>query len=172
MISGTNTYFDGANPIEVRMQDNSTLLETNVWSPADGRLILRDAVASQLTSYTGLSISANTNGGVIQRLYPLTDGIGSIVAVASPSIAVGTPASNYVQERYVYTADGLPHALNANWTARTTVGGLVSQFASTLGWNWFYEGQQWIQTQPDTLSAQWRRVALHSVCRVRSKGVT
>ena len=143
VISGTNTYFDGANPIEVRMQDNSTLLETNVWSPADGRLILRDAVAAQLHSYTGLTITPNSANG-IQRLYPMTDGAGSIVAVASPS---GT-----VQERYTYTVDGLPQALNADWTPRTA-GGTV-QYASTLGWNWLYRGQQWVQTQPDTSTTQ------------------
>ena len=110
LISGTQTYFDGANPIEVRMQDN-TLLATNVWSPADGRLILRDAVATVLSTYTGLTITPNSAGG-IQRLYPMTDGIGSIVAVADPT---GT-----VQERYTYTADGLPQALTAAWAARST----------------------------------------------------
>jgi hypothetical protein len=154
VISGTQTYFDGANPIEVRLQDNSTLLETNVWSPADGRMILRDAVAAALTTYTNLNILPNTTGGVIQRLYPLTDGIGSIVAVASPSIPVGDPASNYVQERYTYTVDGLPQALNPNWTARTVA--TVSQFSSVLGWNWLYRDQQWVQTQPDTSTTQWR----------------
>ena len=145
LISGTQTYFDGANPIEVRMQDN-TLLATNVWSPADGRLILRDAVATVLSTYTGLTITPNSAGG-IQRLYPMTDGIGSIVAVADPT---GT-----VQERYTYTADGLPQALTAAWAARSTGWGIV-QYASTLGWNWLYRGQQWVQTQPDTSSAQWR----------------
>ena len=153
VISATQTYYDGANPIEVRMANNS-LLAAYVWSPADGRMILRDAVALALSSYTGLSISANTTGGVIQRLYPLTDGTGSIVAVASPSIPVGTPASNYVQERYVYTADGLPQALNRDFTARTL--GTVWQFASTLGWNWLYRGQQWVQVSPDSQYFQWR----------------
>ena len=70
------------------------------------------------------------------------------MAVADPS---GT-----VQERYLYTVDGLPQAVSVNWTART-VGGVL-QYASTLGWNWLYRGEQWVQTQPDTLLTQWRRI--------------
>ncbi len=146
--SGTQTYYDGANPIEVRELNNTAPLLTNVWSPANGRLILRDAVAAQLSVDTGLStVQANMTGG-IQRLYPLTDGLGSIVAVADPS---GT-----VQERYLYTVDGLPQAVSVNWTARTV--GSVSQYASTLGWNWLYRGEQWVQTHPDTLLTQWRGI--------------
>ncbi len=146
--NGTQTYYDGANPIEVRELNNTAPLLTNVWSPADGRLILRDAVAAQLSADTGLSIAGNSAGGTIQRLYPLTDALGSIVAVADPS---GT-----VQERYLYTVDGLPQAVSVNWTARTV--GTVLQYASILGWNWLYRGEQWVQTQPDTASTQWRGI--------------
>ena len=46
--TGTHTYYDGTNPVEVRQIDNATLLMTYIWSPADGRMILRDAVAAQL----------------------------------------------------------------------------------------------------------------------------
>ena len=45
IISGTLVYFDGTNRIEVRLANNSPLM-TYVWSPADGRMILRDAVAA------------------------------------------------------------------------------------------------------------------------------
>ena len=68
--SGTQTYFDGANPIEVRAGQQHAPLATNVWSPADGRLILRDAVAAQLSVDTGLTIAGNIAGGTIQRLVP------------------------------------------------------------------------------------------------------
>jgi len=141
VISGTQTYYDGTNPIEVRLTNNS-LLATYVWSPADGRMILRDAVAALFGPYTGLSISANTTGGVIQRLYPLTDGLGSIVALADPA--------GVVQERVIYTVDGLPQCVNADWSPRTALLGMATVYASTLGWNWFYRGQQWVQTQPDS----------------------
>ena len=131
-------------------QSNNALLERYVWSPANGQMILRDAVAANLSSYTGLStVQANTSGG-IRRLYPLTDGQGSIVAVTDPT---GT-----VQERYTYDVNGLPQSLNADFTARSASS--TVEYASTLGWNWFYHGQQWVQTQPDAPSliggTQWR----------------
>ena len=44
--SGSTTYFDGSKPIVVRELDNATPLMKYVWSPADGRMILRDAVAA------------------------------------------------------------------------------------------------------------------------------
>ena len=118
--------------------------------PAD----LRDAVAAQLSADTGLTITANTSGGVIERLYALTDGLGSIVAVVGPS---GT-----VVERYTYTADGLPQCLTSSWGVRTAsvLSGGGVEYASTVGWTWFFRGQQWVQTQPDTSSlfssSQWR----------------
>jgi autotransporter-associated beta strand protein len=129
--TGTQTYYDGANPIVVRAFDNSTPLMTYVWSPADGRMILRDVVSGA------------------QRLYPMSDGQGSIVAVAN--------ATGLVQERYVYTADGMPQALAANWQPYTTGTWPFTtvQYASTLGWNWFYHGQQWMQTHADSGTAQW-----------------
>ena len=167
--SGTQTYYVGSNPIEVRNLENTAPLMKYVWSPADGRMIVREAVAAQLSADMGLTtIQANAAGGM-QRLYPLTDGLGSIVAVVAATMVVPTTRptscqgpSNMVQERYDYTCDGFPQALNADWTARTT--GInnwwAPQDASTLGWNWLYRGQQWVQTQPDTdtwtSASQWR----------------
>jgi hypothetical protein len=153
VVSGTQVYFDGTNPIEVRELDNSTPLLKYVWSPADGRMILRDAVAAQLSSYTGLTISGNSTGNTIQRLYPMTDGLGSIVAVADPT--------GSTLERYVYTVDGYVEAMGGDWMPYT--GGVLSSYAtqnaSKLGWNWLYRGQQWVQTQPDVpgfaYSTQW-----------------
>jgi YD repeat-containing protein len=153
--TGTQTYYDGNNPIVVQNQVGQ-LMMTYVWSPLDGRMILRDAVAAKL------GVAANTSGGVIQRLYPLTDGLGSIVAVAAayipdpnhPGQLIETGASNAVQERYVYTADGSPTALLPNFQPITVNGATVA--ASQLGWTWFYRGEQWIQTNPDTSTAPWR----------------
>jgi hypothetical protein len=85
VLSSTDTYYDGMNPVEVCWPGSTTAMLTYVWSPADGREILRDAVAARLSTDTGLTITANTSGGVIQRLYPMTDGLGSIVAVAAPT---------------------------------------------------------------------------------------
>ena len=136
--TGTHTYYDGANPIEVRLLNNTTTMIHYVWSPADGRMILRDTVVSAFNTYMGLSVSGNFNSNTIQRLYPMTDAQGSIVAVASPS--------GVVLETYTYTADGLPQARNADWTAYSS----GDVYASKLGWNWFYRGQQWFQTQPDS----------------------
>ncbi len=148
---GQQTYYDGSNPIQVRELDNSALVLTNVWSPADGRLILRDAVAAQLSSDMGLStIQANTAGGVIQRLYPITDGLGSIVAVADPS--------GVVQERYVYDCNGLPQAVSASFASYNAgFSGLYAQQTfSRLGWDWLYEGQHWTQVQPNGWATQWQ----------------
>ena len=122
---GTQTYYDGANPIVV-FQSHNALLERYVWSPADGRLILRDAVAANSRLYMGLStVQANSSGG-IQRLYPLTDAQGSVVAVAAATIAdpnhpgsyIATTASNMVQERYTDDVNGLPQSLAADFTRR------------------------------------------------------
>ena len=117
-------------------------------------MILRDAVAAQLGTDTGLTIAWN-RGGCIQRLYPLTDGLGSIVAVADPS---GT-----VQEALRLRLRRLSPGPSANWTNYNAgfFGNYAVQDASQLGWNWLYRGQQWVQTQPDTtgalsLGTQWR----------------
>jgi hypothetical protein len=134
--TGTQTYYDGANPIIVREFDNTTQLMRYVWSPADGRMILRDAVASQLSSDTGLT-GITANSFAYQRLYPMTDALGNIVAVAAPT--------GVVLERYVYTADGTPTALNSNWSTVSAVGN-YSIYTSQFAWNWFYRGEQWVQT--------------------------
>lgn len=141
--------------------NNSTPLMTYVWSPADGRLILRDAVALQLSSDTGLSTIVANRAGGIQRLYPLTDALGSVVAIVQASMAdpnnpgnfIQTTAANMVQERYVYTVDGTPQAINANWTVRTGVDGMMLT-ASTLGWNWLYRGEEWEMTHPQATYSQ------------------
>ena len=145
--TGTQSYYDGSNPVEVHTLTTGETMIRYVWSPADGRMILRDAVVAAFNTYTGLTVTGNWNSNTIQRLYPLTDALGSIVAVASPSGAV--------QERYTYTVDGLPQSLDNNW-APYPVSGVVHH-ASQLGWNWFYQGQQWVQTQPDSgVVTQWR----------------
>ena len=61
----------------------------------------------QLGSDTvSLTLAGNSGtGNSIQRLYPLTDGIGSIVAVTDPS--------GNVLERYAYDVNGLPEALRS-----------------------------------------------------------
>ena len=103
----------------------------------------------------GLTLAGNSGtGNSIQRLYPLTDGIGSIVAVTDPS--------GNVLERYAYDVNGLPQAMSASFTPYNAgaYSLYAAQYASKLGWNWFYRGQQWVQTQPDTSSlgsgTQWR----------------
>ncbi len=58
---------------------------------------------------------------------------------------------------YTYDVNGLPQSLAANFTPYTSGWPCTTtQYASTLGWNWFYQGQQWVQTQPDAGSSQWR----------------
>ena len=153
--TGTQTYYDGANPVIVRESNNVTRLFRSVWSPADGRLILRDASAAQLASDTGLTITANYGDGILQRLYPLTDAQGSIVAVTDPS--------GNVQERYIYTVDGSPQAINANWTFRylnTNNKNNQVAAASQLAWDWLYRGEHWVQVFSDRYGAvapEWRR---------------
>ena len=147
LATGTYTYYAGANPIVVFAQadftqplssSNSTVMERYVWSPTDGRMILRDAVVSTFNAYTGLAITGNISS-TIQRLYPMADAQGSIVAVVNPS---GT-----VLERYTYNVDGSPYARQADFTLYSG-----ADSASVLGWNWLYQGQQWMQTHKDTLS--------------------
>ena len=106
LATGTYTYYAGANPIVVFAQadftqplssSNSTVMERYVWSPTDGRMTLREAVDSTFISHPGLSIPGNIRS-TLQRLYPMADAQGSIVAVVNPS---GT-----VLERYTYNVDG------------------------------------------------------------------
>ena len=167
--AGTHTYYDGTNPIEVFTQNNltlpfigsnSTLIERFDWSPTTGQMILRDAVASPFNSYAavampGVSITANTANG-IQRLYPLYDAQGSVVATVAATIYssgsyVATTASNMVDEFYVYTADGLPQALQGNWSAYSSDSALP---VSGVGWNWLYHNQQYVQPSILTASNQ------------------
>ena len=100
-----------------------------------------------LSTYTGLTISGNSGtGDTIQRLYPLTDAQGSIVAVASPT--------GVVQERYTYDVNGLPQSLNTNFTAYMSSG--VPQYGSALGWNWFHEVSSGSRPSRTRVLSQWR----------------
>ena len=146
LISGTQTYFDGANPIEVRMQDNT---------PAgDERL-----VAGRWT------IDPPRRGG---RGVEHVHGLDHHAQQRGRDSASLSDDRRHRQHRGRGRSDGdgagavHVHGGRASAGAHRRTGrpaaraGGIVQYASTLGWNWLYRGQQWVQTQPDTSSAQWR----------------
>ena len=144
----TDNYYDGSQEILALATSDGSLVTRNVWSPADGRLIVRDAVVAKLYEIGPGTIPANEAGGM-QRLYPLTDAQGSVVAVVGPTTA--NPSVFTVQERYVYDVNGRPTALGPTWNVNYAASGLPVGY-SLLGWDWLYQGQRWRQANPTLLT--------------------
>jgi RHS repeat-associated protein len=67
--------------------------------------------------------SPSNNGTLSERLYSLTDGNWNVMAIVNASAAV--------QERYLYSAYGLPILFSPTWTIRAT---------SSFDWNILYAG--------------------------------
>jgi hypothetical protein len=131
----SDIYYDGVRPLE-EYDSNGLVLSYNIWSPADGRLILRDADPAKLFQYHNGSEIPNIPTGS-PRLYSMTDAAGSVVAVAN--------SSGDVQERYLYDADGMPQALKDDWSPYHNGHGGgdpgVSKY-SLHAWDWLYHGQR------------------------------
>ena len=86
-------YYDaGGKVVEERTSAGTAPATQQVWSPVTGQMIERDRATS-------------TGGSLSERLYPLYDPRGNVIAVAD--------ASGTVLERYIYDATGQMQALDA-----------------------------------------------------------
>jgi autotransporter-associated beta strand protein len=91
----TQSFYDGGNVVEER-NAGGNVVSQYVWSGAGGnRLVLRDQPNATVT-----------------RLYALSDAAGS-----TTSIVGSTAGSWQVVERYLYTVNGQPLAVQHDWSA-------------------------------------------------------
>jgi YD repeat-containing protein len=140
--STRQSYYDGSNVIEERAADG-TVAAQYVWS-GPGQLLLRDQ--PQVTSGP-------------TRLYALSDAAGSITSI------VGYTAGSWqVMERYLYTADGQPIAVQQNWTPNhvTLSDGTSEPATSTMyGWNFLYHGLRFHTLTTDVAAADYQPIGLY-----------
>jgi hypothetical protein len=126
------SVYSGQQELEERDVSSGAVKAQYVWSAAQPLgLVLVDKDADNSSSTGNLGVSGS---GLEQRLYVVSDIQGSTTAVVN--------AGGAVQERYTYSYGGVPHALQADFTAYTATSTLDAN-ASRLGFDILYEGQRW-----------------------------
>jgi RHS repeat-associated protein len=126
-------YNDQWQVLEERLETGGTLSSSanrqNVWGAQYvDELILRDRDSDNNPLTGTLGFSSGTTSGLDERLFAMQDGNWNVVAVA------GTDST--VQERYTYSAYGIPEFRDANFVA-------LSSGSSSYLWDTLYTGRQY-----------------------------
>jgi YD repeat-containing protein len=138
-VDGTTTqiFYSGNNVIEERTS-GGTVVSQYVWSGASGnRLVLRDQP-----------------GTTVSRIYALTDAAGSVTSIVGYTHFSGQSGTTWqLLERYLYTTDGQPTAVQADWTADQPVHGDTNSSDavaySIYGWNYLFHGMRFEKMTAD-----------------------